>query len=102
MLPLIRADQEIITNSDLHAVVSILAVVCLVFGIISAFGRVFTKIAVVQSLALDDYVIFPSLVCLIFVQIEFLLMTAFRSCILGRLLRFCRHLGMDWENIGVR
>ena len=56
------SSQVLITSDDLHAVVSICAIVLLVVGIISTFGRMFTKILVVRRLNLDDYAICLALV----------------------------------------
>ena len=56
------SSQVLITSDDLHAVVSICAIVLLVVGIISTFGRMFTKAIVVRRLNLDDYAICLALV----------------------------------------
>ena len=54
--------QVIISDGDMHAVISICSIVLLIVAILSAFGRVFTKLSVMRKVALDDYTVFPALV----------------------------------------
>ena len=54
--------QVIISDGDLHAVISICSIVLLIVAILSTFGRIFTKLSVMHKVALDDYTAFPALV----------------------------------------
>ena len=58
----VKKSQVLITDTDLHAVVSVCAIIFLIVAAIGVVGRVFTKLAVVKSLAVDDYVAFLALV----------------------------------------
>ena len=60
---LLHRAQVLITDDDMHAVVSICAIVFLIVATISVFGRTFTKIAVVRKLSVDDHAAFAALVC---------------------------------------
>ena len=54
--------QVIISDGDLHAVISICSILLLIVAILSTFGRIFTKFSVMHRVALDDYTVFPALV----------------------------------------
>ena len=54
--------QVLISNDDLHAVVSICSIVLLILAVLSTLGRIFTKLSVVHKVALDDYTAFLALV----------------------------------------
>ena len=59
---LVTRDQVLITNDDLHAVLSICSILCLIVPILAILGRLFTKILMVRKLVLDDFVAFSALV----------------------------------------
>ena len=55
-------DHEFVTPNDLHSVVDICAIFFLVLAVVSVIGRLYTKVAVVHRLKLDDYLILVALV----------------------------------------
>lgn len=57
--------QVRITENDLSPVISICSILCLIVAVLSVLGRVFTKLAVIRKLSLDDYIIFLALVQLL-------------------------------------
>lgn len=59
---LFERDQVLIEEGDVHAVISICAIVLLIVAIVSTFGRIFTKFAVNHKLSVDDLAAFPALV----------------------------------------
>ena len=54
--------QVLISDDDLHAVVSISSIVLLILAVLSTLGRIFTKLSVVHKVAADDYTAFAALV----------------------------------------
>ena len=52
--------QVLISDNDLHAVVSICSIVLLILAVLSTLGRIFTKLSVVHKVTLDDYTAFPA------------------------------------------
>lgn len=59
---LFERNQVIVDSDDVHAIISICAIILLIVAIFSTFGQIFTKIAVVRKLSLDDITAFPALV----------------------------------------
>lgn len=58
----VRRDRTIVTEDDEHAVVAIVSII-LTIGALTAFsGRLFTKLAVVKTLGIDDYTMITTMV----------------------------------------
>ena len=62
LVMLLIRDHEFITRDDLHLVVDICSMFFLVLAVVSVIGRLFTKVAVVHTLNVDDYLILVALV----------------------------------------